>query len=111
MTASSDIDRENFDIDLVCLHTGEEGPVKAWQTTDRWGYTCVCGREVEHDIRDTFDDGAAQILFILIITGLALLIIGGTAAGSKSLLGGFWLVAAPLAIALFIGANKEDNNS
>lgn len=57
MPTSGVFDRDLVPMDVVCLHDGveREGFVEAWEDTEAglWGYTCHCGKPIEHDIRTT----------------------------------------------------------
>lgn len=79
--------RDGEPMDVLCLHDGEarEGFVETWEDREAglWGYTCHCGKEIEHDILSpaervelAADAGYTSILLILRMLALVLIVSG-----------------------------------
>lgn len=84
--------------------------------TGRWHYEFECMRcgAINRDEGNSLDRGSSDVLFTLLITGVALVVLGILGHSEWSwplILGGGWLVAVVFIIALFIGANRKDLDS
>lgn len=101
-----------------CDDCDAENTVTYWDDIrdGRWereAFTCQECSWYHPTIRgNALDRGAANLLFVLTITGLALIVLGILGHSDWSwplILGGGWLAAAVLVIALFVGAKNGEN--
>jgi len=102
---------------VPCDRCGADNVVTYWDDIrdGRWtreSFSCrECGHYHGEIDGNALDRGAANLLFVLTITGLALIVLGILGHSEWSwplILGGGWLVAAVLVIALFVGAKQGD---
>lgn len=129
MPASSGTRVRWYDDSYICLHNGEviEGPVRVWEDPEigMWGYTCHCGREIEHDIWSreeraerteqyefvSDERGSSNFYGLLVFAVVALLLIGSWSGRPGLMLGcsiaAAWLFAITVIVALFDGAGRR----
>ena len=100
---------------IECESCSWPNTVDEWDDlrTGEWSYEFECEScgKGNTDHGNALDRGAADVLFVLLITGAALFVVGVLGGSWPLILGGVWLAAVILVIATFMGAKQQKDRT